>query len=296
MVPVALAYAGLAGVPPELGLVTAFVALAVYAVFGTSRHLKVTTSSTMAVMSASVVVGLAGGDPALYLALTSALALTVGAILVAAGIAKLGFISDFLAKSVVTGFIAGLAITIIIGQLPKILGVPSLSGSLPEQIVQLIGELPNTNPYTLAVGLTSLAPDPRPAPFRAASARVADRARAGDPCGVRPRSRRLRHQRGRRGGDRDAPAVDPVRPAHDPALPRPRRGGDRLPRGRRVRRRRPRVRRAPRLRDRRGPGDGGPRGGQHRARACSAASRPMPACPRPPRPRARAPGPRCHRW
>jgi SulP family sulfate permease len=156
MVPVALAYAGLAGVPPELGLVTAFVALAVYAVFGSSRHLKVTTSSTMAVMSASVVVGLAGGDPALYLALTSALALMVGVILVAAGLARLGFISDFLAKSVVTGFIAGLAITIIIGQLPKILGVPSLSGSLPEQIVQLIGELPDTNPYTLAVGLTSL--------------------------------------------------------------------------------------------------------------------------------------------
>lgn len=156
MVPVALAYAGLAGVPPELGLVTAFVALAVYAVFGTSRHLKVTTSSTMAVMSASVVVGLAGGDPARYLALTSALALTVGVILIAAGIAKLGFISDFLAKSVVTGFIAGLAITIIIGQLPKLLGLPSLSGSLPEQVVQLIGDLPDTNPYTLAVGLSAL--------------------------------------------------------------------------------------------------------------------------------------------
>ena len=156
MVPVALAYAGLAGVPPELGLVTAFAALAVYAVFGTSRHLKVTTSSTMAVMSASVVVGLAGGDPARYLALTSALALTVGAILIAAGVAKLGFISDFLAKSVVTGFIAGLAITIIIGQLPKILGLPSLSGSLPEQVVQLIGDLPDTNPYTLAVGLSAL--------------------------------------------------------------------------------------------------------------------------------------------
>ena len=80
----------------------------------------------------------------------------MGGILVAAGIAKLGFISDFLTKSVVTGFIFGLAITIIIGQLPKILGVPSLSGSLPEQVVQLIGYIPDTNPYTLAVGLTAL--------------------------------------------------------------------------------------------------------------------------------------------
>ena len=156
MVPVALAYAGLAGVPPELGLVTAFAAMAAYAVFGTSRHLKVTVSSTMAVMSASVVADLAGGDPAAYLVFTAALALTVGVMLVAAGLAHLGFISDFLTKSVVTGFIIGVAITIIIGQLPKILGVPGLDGSLPEQVVQLVSELPDTNPYTLAVGLISL--------------------------------------------------------------------------------------------------------------------------------------------
>ena len=156
MVPVALAYAGLAGVPPELGLVTAFIALAAYAVFGTSRHLKVTVSSTMAIMSASVVAGLVPSSPAEYVALTSALALVVGLILVAAGVARLGFISDFLAKSVITGFIFGLAITIIVGQLPKILGVPGLSGSLPQQVVQLVGQLPDTNPYTLAVGLGSL--------------------------------------------------------------------------------------------------------------------------------------------
>jgi len=156
MVPVALAYAGLAGVPPELGLVTAFAALAAYAVFGTSRHLKVTVSSTMAIMSASVVAGLAGGDPAAYVAYTAALALTVGVMLVAAGLARLGFISDFLTKSVVTGFIIGVAITIIVGQLPKILGVPGLDGSLPEQIAQLIAQLPDTNPYTLAVGLSAL--------------------------------------------------------------------------------------------------------------------------------------------
>jgi MFS superfamily sulfate permease-like transporter len=156
MVPVALAYAGLAGVPPELGLVTAFAALAAYAVFGTSRHLKVTVSSTMAIMSASVVAGLAGGDPAAYVAYTAALALTVGVMLVAAGVARLGFISDFLTKSVVTGFIIGVAITIIVGQLPKILGVSGLDGSLPEQIAQLIAQLPDTNPYTLSVGLAAL--------------------------------------------------------------------------------------------------------------------------------------------
>ena len=76
--------------------------------------------------------------------------------LVAAGVARLGFISDFLTKSVVTGFIIGVAITIIVGQLPKILGVPGLDGSLPEQIAQLVAQLPDTNPYTLAVGLAAL--------------------------------------------------------------------------------------------------------------------------------------------
>ncbi len=156
MVPVALAYAGLAGVPPELGLVTAFAALAAYAVFGTSRHLKVTVSSTMAIMSASVVADIATGDPTSYVALTSALALMVGAMLLAAGIAKLGFISDFLAKSVVTGFILGLAITIIIGQIPKILGIPGLTGTLPEQLLQLVSSVSQANPATVAVGVTAL--------------------------------------------------------------------------------------------------------------------------------------------
>ena len=81
MVPVAMAYAGLAGMPPETGLVTAFVALALYAVFGTSRHVKVTTSSSIAIMSASVVAALARADPAYYVSLSAALALIVGVIL-----------------------------------------------------------------------------------------------------------------------------------------------------------------------------------------------------------------------
>jgi high affinity sulfate transporter 1 len=157
MVPVALAYAGLAGVPPEVGLTTAFAALTAYAIFGTSRHVKVTASSTMAIMSAAVVVDLAGGDPALYLVETAALAMTVGLLLVAGGIARLGFVADFLTKSVVTGFIFGLSITIVVGQLPKLLGVPSVSGSVPDQLRQLVASLPETNPYTLAIGLTSLA-------------------------------------------------------------------------------------------------------------------------------------------
>jgi high affinity sulfate transporter 1 len=157
MVPVAMAYAQMAGVPPEAGLYAAFAALLAYAVFGTSRQLKITASSTMAVMSAAVIGAIAGGDPARYLALTAALALTVGVLLLLAGIARLGFISDFLSKTVVTGFVFGLAITILIGQLPKIFGVPAASGNSFQQLAGLIAELDQTNPWTLIIGASALA-------------------------------------------------------------------------------------------------------------------------------------------
>ena len=156
MVPVALAYASLAGLPPEYGLITAFAGLAAYAVFGTSRHLRVTTSSTMAVMSLSVVTPIAGGDPIRFIALSAALALVVGALLVVAGVARLGFISEFLAKPVVTGFVFGVAVTIIVGQLPKLLGIPSTSGSVFDQLRAIIEDLPDADPLTLAVGAASL--------------------------------------------------------------------------------------------------------------------------------------------
>jgi high affinity sulfate transporter 1 len=156
MVPVAMAYAGLAGVPPEVGLTTAFAALALYAVLGTSRHLKVTTSSTMAVMSAAVVAPLAAGDATRYLGLSAGLALVVGVILVAGGLIRVGFISDFLAKSVVTGFVFGLAITIIVGQLPKLFGVPATSGGIGQQLIGLAQDLDETNPWTLAIGLITI--------------------------------------------------------------------------------------------------------------------------------------------
>jgi high affinity sulfate transporter 1 len=156
MVPVALAYASLAGLPPEYGLITAFAALAAYAVFGTSRHLRVTTSSTMAIMSLSLVTPLAAGDPARFVALSAALALIVGALLVIAGVARLGFISEFLAKPVVTGFVFGVAVTIIVGQLPKLLGIQATSGSVFDQLRSIIEQLPDIHALTLAVGASSL--------------------------------------------------------------------------------------------------------------------------------------------
>ena len=156
MVPVALAYAELAGVPASVGLITATAGLTAYAVLGTSRHAKVTTSSTMAVMSASVVAPAAGGDPATYIAMTAMLAILVGAMLVAAGVLKLGFLADFLAKPVITGFIVGLALTIAIGQLPKLFGVESSGGNFFDQLGHFLGQLPETYVPGLAIGVAAM--------------------------------------------------------------------------------------------------------------------------------------------
>ncbi|MFN8379712.1 MAG: SulP family inorganic anion transporter [Anaerolineae bacterium] len=157
MVPVAMAYAQMAGVPPQAGLYSAIVGMALYAFLATSRHLKISTSSTMSIMSIAVVAPLAGGDATKFMALTSALAITVGIIMVMLGLAKLGFISDFLAKSVMTGYIFGVALIIAMSQLPKVFGVPAGEGSVFQQFAQLIANLPQTNPYALALGAGTVA-------------------------------------------------------------------------------------------------------------------------------------------
>jgi len=156
MIPVAMAYAQMAGVPPQAGLYSAIVGMTAYAIFATSRHMKITTSSTMSIMSLAVVAPLAAGNPAALMVLSSALALTVGIILLVLSLVKLGFISDFLAKSVMTGYVFGVACLIAISQLPKMFGVSGGSGSFFEQLIQFIVQLPQTNLYSLALGLGTL--------------------------------------------------------------------------------------------------------------------------------------------
>jgi high affinity sulfate transporter 1 len=152
MIPSAMAYAQLAGVPAQYGLYAAMAAMAIYPVFSTSRHVRVTASSTMAVMSAAIVLPLAASGEDL-LTLTAGLALVVGSLLVISGILKLGFLGDFLSRPVITGFLFGLGINIIVGQLPKVFGVPVASGNTVQQFIGLLRNLPETNRYTLAIGL-----------------------------------------------------------------------------------------------------------------------------------------------
>jgi high affinity sulfate transporter 1 len=124
LVPQGMAYAELAGLPPITGLYTSILCLLGYAVFGPSRILVLGPDSSLGPMIAATILPLAGagGDPARAIALASMLALMVGAIMVLAAVAKLGFIADLISKPTMIGYMNGLALTILVGQLPKLFG------------------------------------------------------------------------------------------------------------------------------------------------------------------------------
>jgi len=154
-VPTAMGFAQLAGLPIQAGLYAALVALLAYALFGSSPQLKVGTSASMAILSAAIVAPLALGDSSYYVTLSAALALIVGLLLIAAGLARLSFIADFLAQPIVLGFLFGIAIIIIIGQLPNLFGITLDTVEPLAQVVELITSLGETNPWTLLVSISS---------------------------------------------------------------------------------------------------------------------------------------------
>ncbi len=157
LVPEAMAYAGIAGVPPEVGLVTAPLALIGYAIFGSSRHLFVGPSSTVAILSASVVAPLAGSDGDLYLILTVWLAIFTGVFFVALGLARMGWIANFMASSVLTGFMVALAIVIAVGQLDKILGVEAEGDNVLQDLGSMLEQFSDWSWPTILIGVAALA-------------------------------------------------------------------------------------------------------------------------------------------
>jgi sulfate permease, SulP family len=157
LVPESLAYASIAGVPPVVGLYAAIPALVLYALLGSSRILVVATMSATAALSASIVAELATPGAPEFVALTTALAIVTGLLALAAGLARMGFLASFISEPVLKGFIIGLALTIIAGQLPKLFGVAKVSGNFFEEMAGLLRSLGDTNTTTLAIGLVSLA-------------------------------------------------------------------------------------------------------------------------------------------
>jgi sulfate permease, SulP family len=137
LIPQALAYASIAGVSPVVGLYAAPAALVLYAAFGSSRHLVVGPMSATVALSAAAVADRAAQGSGRFAALTVTMAITTGIIAVIAGLARLGFVADFISEPVLKGFIIGLALTIIVGQLPKLFGVPKGEGDFFEQLWHL---------------------------------------------------------------------------------------------------------------------------------------------------------------
>ncbi|MEV6071224.1 SulP family inorganic anion transporter [Nocardia sp. NPDC052001] len=157
MVPEALAYASIAGVPPVAGLYAALPALVLYALAGSSRHLIVGPMSATAALSAAIITPLAGADSGRYIALTTALAITTGLVGLLAGLIRLGFVAAFISEPVLKGFIVGLALTIIIGQVPKLLGIHKHEGNFFQQAWGVLTHLGDTNWRALLVGGIALA-------------------------------------------------------------------------------------------------------------------------------------------
>ena len=155
--PQALAYAQIAGLPPEAGLMAAPVAMLGYGLIGTSRQLVVSATTATSAVSAAAVGPLADGDPVRFAALSAALALVTAAVLVGAGLVRLGAIADLVSKPVMTGFLFGLGLTIMIGQLPSVLGIPAGEGDFFPRLWDLLGDLGEIDGPTLAVGVGSLA-------------------------------------------------------------------------------------------------------------------------------------------
>jgi MFS superfamily sulfate permease-like transporter len=156
LVPEALAYATIAGVSPVVGLYAAPAALILYAAFGSSRHLVTGPMAATAALSAAAVGDLASPGSDAFLQLTITLALVVGVLALVAGLLRLGFLASFISEPVLKGFIIGLALTIIVGQVPKLLGVEKEEGDFFEQLWHLLGELGSTSGITLLVGAASL--------------------------------------------------------------------------------------------------------------------------------------------
>jgi sulfate permease, SulP family len=156
LVPQVMAYGGVAGLQPVAGLWAILPSLAIYALVGSSRQLSIGPESTTALMTAAVVAPLAAGDPARYAALAAGLAIVVGVLSVAAWAARLGFVSDLLSQPILVGYLAGVAVIMIVGQLGKVTGTPVEGGSLGSELRSFLLALGDIHLATSMLALATL--------------------------------------------------------------------------------------------------------------------------------------------
>jgi high affinity sulfate transporter 1 len=158
VIPQAMAYATIAGLPVQVGLYTALVPMLIYVLLGTSRPLSVSSTSTISMLTATELARVAqGGDPADYLVAASTLAFLVGVFLLLAGVLRLGFLANFISLPVLTGFKAGIGLVILVGQLGKVLGIPVEKGPVLQTLLEILGNLGQIHWPTFALSLVTLA-------------------------------------------------------------------------------------------------------------------------------------------
>ncbi|WP_445949218.1 SulP family inorganic anion transporter [Sphingorhabdus sp.] len=153
LIPQSLAYAMLAGLPPEIGLYASILPIIAYALFGTSRALAVGPVAVISLMTLTAASAVAAPGSAEFIAATLVLALLSGLILIVMGVLRLGFLANLLSHPVVSGFITASGIIIATSQLKSLLGIKASGEALPELVTTLIENAKDTNPYTLAIGL-----------------------------------------------------------------------------------------------------------------------------------------------
>jgi SulP family sulfate permease len=157
LVPSAMAYGELAGVDPVAGLYVALAAMVLYALFGTSLQVVMGPEATSAMITAAAVAPLAGGDPARYAALAAMTAILVGIVSLLASVAKLGFITDFLSKPILVGYIMGATLIVIGSQLGKMFGISLESDKFFQQVFELLSRLGETHLLTFIIGIIFMA-------------------------------------------------------------------------------------------------------------------------------------------
>ena len=156
LIPEGMAYAQIAGVPPQAAFYAAPIGLLLFAIFGSSRQLVVAVSAAIASMSFATVSLIAQPNTSEFIVLTAALAVLTGLICILAGVLKLGRVAQFFSESVMVGFISGLALVIAVKQLPKIFGIEGGSGNFWERLYDVVIHLSETHLLTLIVGVLCL--------------------------------------------------------------------------------------------------------------------------------------------
>ena len=158
VIPKAMAYAAIAGLPLVVGLYTSLVMLVVYAAFGTSRLLSVTTSSTIAILAFGALAAVApGGDAATLLSASATLSLLAGAFLLLGGLLSLGVVANLISDPVLIGFKAGIGLVIVLDQIPKLLDVHIAKAGFFQDIVSILTHLPQTSIPTFILAMAMLA-------------------------------------------------------------------------------------------------------------------------------------------